>query len=280
MNLFTKMPGIRTGLLSFAFLIPGIILGQSVSKRVLSKDTDKGIGYANVGIIGKNVGTVTDARGGFTLIIDDIYNNDSLRFFMIGYEPRSFLVSDLKSDSMSIIYLNPIVYRLDEVKVIYHKPRKIKLGTEVNPNEVRAGFASNNLGSELAVKIHLRGLVNLEDINLNIGVCTFDSVTYRLNVYQADSQGNYNNILTSPIYLSFSKDKINNVITFDLKKYDIKVEGDILVALELYKDLGEGRLLFRTYLDSGSTFHRKASEGKWVEATGKVGLYLHGMLLN
>lgn len=278
MKRFAQEYKIKAGLLLFVLFIPGIIFSQSQKGRVLSSESNVGIGYANVGIIGKNVGTVTDTQGYFTLPLENIYDNDSLRFFMIGYEPKALLISQFKKDPVKNIYLKPRVYALHEVTVTYIKPREIKLGTPVYPNELRSGFGYNNLGSELGIKIHVRGYVKLEDIYFNIGVCTYDSVTYRLNIYQSDNQIDYYNILTTPIYISFSKDKINKPIKFDLSKYSISVNGDILVALELYKDLGEGKLLFRTDYYGGKTYHRKASEAKWSEAAGIVGMYLHGQL--
>jgi hypothetical protein len=51
------------------------------------------------------------------------------------------------------------------------------------------------------------------------------------------------------------------------------------VTLELYKDLGEGRLLFKTEFFTGTTYHRKTSQGNWTEAPGVVGMYLHGSLI-
>jgi hypothetical protein len=198
---------------------------------------------------------------------------------MIGYESKSMLVSQFKKDSIKTVYLKPVLYSLHEVIVIYHRPREVKLGTEVVSNELRSGFGYNDLGSEMGIKIHIRGQVKLKDINLNVAVCTYDSVTYRLNIYQSNNKIDYKNILTVPIYISFSKDKINNVITFDLWKYSIIVEGDVLIALELYKDLGEGSLLFHTEYFTGLTYHRKAIEGSWTEAPGVIGMYLHGQLI-
>jgi hypothetical protein len=279
MKLHVQKIKIKTGLSFFLLFISGLVFSQSQRGRVLSSETNSGIGFVDVGIIGKNIGTVTDKAGNFTLTLDNIYNNDSIRFSMIGYEPKSLLAGQFKTDSIKNVYLKPVLYALKEVRVIYHKPRKIILGTEVVSNDLRSGFGSNDLGCELGIKIHVRGQVKLKDINLNVAVCTYDSVTYRLNIYQSDNKIDYKNILTVPIYISFSKDKINNVITFDLWKYSIIVEGNVIIALELYKDLGEGSLLFHTEYFTGYTYHRKAIEGNWIEAPGVIGMYLHGQLV-
>lgn len=277
------IPGlnIKTVFLLFALFMPGLVFSQSQKGKVLSGKTNTGIGYVNVGIIGRNIGTVSDESGGFTINLDKIDENDSLRFSMIGYESKTILVGNFKEDSAKIIYLNPSVYDLQEVKVISRKTRirEIILGNEVDYNVLKSGFSDNSLGSELAIKVHAKGPVRLQDLNLNVATCTFDSVTYRLNIYQSVSQTEFKNILTEPIYISFSRDKIKNALAFDLRRYSIIIEGNVLIALELYKDLGEGSLLFQTEFFTGSTYHRKTIEGRWIEAPGVIGMYLHGQLL-
>ena len=270
---------IKTGLFFSILFFPGLIFSQNQKGKVLSSETNLGIGFANVGIIGKNVGTVTDESGNFKIDFDNIYDNDSLRCSMIGYQSKTFLVGLFKKDTIKNVYLTPRSYSLREVKVIYRKPKEITFGNPVTSNDLRSGFANNDLGSELGIKVHVKGQVKLKDINLNVAICTFDSVNYRLNIYQEENQTDYKNILTKPIYISFSKDKINNVITFDLSKYLIIIEGTVLITLELYKDLGEGRLLFHTEFFTGTTYHRKTSQGTWTEAPGVIGMYLHGLLI-
>ena len=273
-------PGLssKAGLL-FVLLISSPVYGQSQKGKVLSGETNSGIGFVNVGIIGRNTGTVTDESGNFTITLDKAYEKDSLRFSMIGYESKSFLIRNFKEDTISKVYLTPKSYDLPEIKVSSRKYKEIKIGTEVLTNTLRSGFAANDLGSELGIQIKVRGLVKLKNINFNVAVCTFDSVTYRLNVYKAVNKTDYRNILTQPIYITFSKDKINEVITYDLSKYSILVDGDVLIALELYRDLGEGRLLFHTEFFTGYTYHRKTSEGKWTKAPGVVGMYSYGQLI-
>lgn len=279
MILYKQKLNIKTGLLLFALFIPEVIFSQSQKGKVFSRETNSGLGFVNIGIIGKNIGTVSDESGNFTITIGDAYDIDTLRFSMIGYESKSFLVGYFKEKSTKDVYLDPISYKLQEVKVIYHKPREITLGTPVFSNDLRSGFAYNDLGSELGIKVQIKRPVKLKDINLNVATCTYDSVTFRLNIYETFNQIEYKNILTKPIYISFTKDKINKVITFDLREYSIIIEGDVLVALELYRDLGEGRLLFRTKYFTGTTYHKKSSEGKWTESSGEIGMYLNGLII-
>jgi hypothetical protein len=273
------MPNIKTGLLLIFLFIPGVIFSQPVEGRVLSGKTKSGIGFVNVGIIGRNIGTVSDGSGSFRINIENKYDNDSIRFSMIGYESKTIPVVLFKKDSTKTIYLNPRSYYLQEVTVVYHRPKNIRLGTPVTSKDLKSGFADNDLGSELGIALEVRKKVKLKNLNLNVAVCTFDSVTYRLNIYQSENQSEYKNILSEPIYLSFSKDQISKVITFDLSPYSITIEGDVLITLELYKDLGQGRLLFYTTFFTDYTWHKKTSQGDWTKSPGIIGMYLNGLVL-
>ena len=282
MNFFIKRLSINAVLL-FVFLFSSIpVYSQSLKGKVLSTSTNTGIGFVNVVIVGKNIGTVSDVDGNFSLEHVNIFDNDSLRFSIIGYESKTLSGHQFKEDSLIKVFLDSKIYKLLEVNVIHkkgRKPREIIIGTPVVSNDLKSGFENNNLGSELGIKVHVKQAVLLKDLNLNIATCTFDSVTYRLNIYQSVNQIEYKNILTEPIYISFSKDKIKNVITYDLRKYSLIVEGNILIALELYKDLGEGSLLFHTEFFTGSTFHRKTIEGIWTKSPGVIGMYLDGQII-
>ena len=275
---FLRKSFIKKGIFSFVLFVPEVVFCQLFEGRVIvHENNNSGVSFVNVGIIGKNVGTVTDQSGNFSIDLDKIYDKDSIRFSMIGYESRSFLVRAFKDNAIKTIYLGPKSYSLNEVKIVYHKVREITLGIPVTSEALKSGFAENNLGSELGVKLKTRGKVKLDNINLNVATCTYDSVTYRLNIYQAINEIEFKNILIQPIYISFSKDKIDKPITFDLGKYSIIVEGDILVTLELYKDLGKGKLLFNTQFFTSYTYHKKTSEGRWTKAPGAIGMYLHAL---
>jgi hypothetical protein len=268
-----------TGFFFFVLLIPSVSYSQCHKGIVLSSDSKAPIGYVNVGIVGKNVGTVADGSGKFTIELENIYDQDSLRFSMIGYESKSFLIGHFKKNPVNDIFLNPKCYNLQEIQVVYPKTRDIVLGDPVTTDVLRSGFSDNDLGSELGIRFQTKGKVKLEDLNLNIATCTYDSVKYRLNIYEIDKNDEYNNILSEPIYITFSKEMINDVITLDLKKYSLIVNGDVLISLELFKNLGEGRLLFHTQYFTGYTYHRKCSMADWIAAPGVIGMYVHGKLI-
>jgi hypothetical protein len=265
-----------SGLVLLLLTVSPYIFSQSQEYRVLSEGTTSGIGFVNVGVIGKNIGTVTDEYGRFGLDFAELADEDSLRFSMIGYESGIFSVQQLKTNPSATVFLRSRIYELPEMKVVYPRGREILLGTPVLSNALRSGFSDNTLGSELGIKINVKKRLKVKDINLNIGVCTYDSITYRLNIYQQSEGDAWENILTKPIYISFTKNDISKPVTLDLKDYYIFLEGETIITLELYRDLGEGKLLFLTQFFTGTTYHRKTKEGVWTQSPGQVGMYLHG----
>lgn len=269
---------IRIALILIILLLPRYLICQTLYGRVLSSKTDSAISYVNIGIVGKNIGTVSDESGKFIVKPERVDINDSLKFSMIGYKSKTVQLSYFRDDTAKTVFLDPVLYSLNEVKVIYRRPRIVEIGTEVAAG-IGSGFGYNFLGSEFGIKLDVRRPLKLINLNLNVSKCTFDTVTYRLNIYKLTDKLEYINILTQPIYISFTKEQINRPVKFDLQKYSLRVEGDIIVALELYKELGDGKLFFYTGSFAGSTYHRRTIEGSWIEAGGIIGMYLKGQVI-
>jgi len=82
---------------------------QTFESIVKDAKTGKPISYANVGIVGKSVGTVTDDSGHFKL---GLHNNDTgvLKISIIGYQSQQFIIADfVKNYSPNqIIMLMPV----------------------------------------------------------------------------------------------------------------------------------------------------------------------------
>jgi hypothetical protein len=51
--------------------------------------------YVNIGIVNKNIGTISNNNGEFVLAIPAEFENDSVRFSMVGYVPLTLSVADL-----------------------------------------------------------------------------------------------------------------------------------------------------------------------------------------
>lgn len=76
------------------FLIGLMSVLSGYSRTVLSESTREPVIYASVGVINRNLGTVTDTSGNFSLSIPSGFVNDSIRISSVGYVAKTFAVKD------------------------------------------------------------------------------------------------------------------------------------------------------------------------------------------
>lgn len=246
---------------------------QEYSGQIINKKTGQVVEYVNIGIIGQNIGTVSDGSGKFTLQLNSQFDNDTIRVSRIGFYPFSAKVADFKKFSNQNISLDERVFELDAVTV-HHKTYKQKvLGVTAKTTKIIAGFKDNILGYELGILMKIKKSALLEEININFGRCTYDSIFYRVNVYEMKGKMKFENILNEPIYLKLAKENIAETVVIDLKPYNLVTQGNVLVTLEHVRNLGPGFLYFSSNITS-RTYFRKTSEGKWDSAPVGISISL------
>lgn len=256
--------------LSYSFLN-----GQIVCKgRLLDASSNQPVEFANIGIVGKNVGTVTNEKGEYSFTVPDSLINESIKLSMLGYKSKIESVKNLASKTL--IQLEQNATQLNEV-TIRSKKLKVKIiGNETKTQMVSGGFTSNKLGAEMAIKLSIKKpQTQVRKVMVNINVNTLDTVpVFRCNIYSVDKDGMPGeNILTQNIII-VPKEK-TGYIDFDLKPYSIFVNEDVFISLEWIKDLGNAKgLAFSTKLIGASTYYRQTSQGKW-EKTNSIGVGLH-----
>lgn len=238
--------------------------GQSIVGNIVSQSSKRPVEYVNVGINGKNIGTVSDINGNFKIDIDSQLDEDSLLFSSIGYVPKFIKIKELRNANIEVA-LKEKVY---EIKPVVVKPRIYKqktLGVKTRFKKIAAGFKDNLLGYEMGIIMKVKKSARIKSVNLNLSVCAYDSLFYRLNIYKVTGPLMFENILESPIYLNLAKDEVKETVRVNLEKYNLVMEGDFLVTIEHVKDLGDGRLYFCAGLKE-KTYYRKTSQGEWKTA--------------
>ena len=249
--------------LGIVFILTFSVLhGQNrIAGSVLNAESNLPVEYVNIGIVGKNIGTVSDKNGQFNLLIESQYLNDSLLFSCIGYESCSVKISDIKEND--IIPLKEKPFLLNEVVVIPRIFKEQVFGIASKSGIGVAGFKNNNLGYECGLLMKNKKRTEIKSVKVNISSCAYDTIFYRLNIYEVKEKGNFENILTEPIYVIASKENVlNGSLQVDLTEQNIVVNGNFLVTLEHVRDLGNGGLWFPASLKQ-KTYYRKTSQGKW-----------------
>jgi hypothetical protein len=248
-------------LLAFSLFFTLFSYSSFFSGNTINSKTKKPVEYVNIGIVGKNIGTVADENGKYKIDLDSKYDNDTLRFSCIGYSSFSIKVADFKKLKSDIL-LEEKITEMKEV-VIFPKVFKQKtLGVTATGKAIQAGFDTVKLGSEYGILMKIKKSAYLQKVNVNIARCSFDTMFYRLNIYKVVGKKQFENILKEPIYLKLPKEQTKKTVEIDLTKYNLVVQGSVLVSLEQVKDQGAGKLFFCVGL-SESTYYRETSQGDW-----------------
>ncbi|MCU0359316.1 MAG: carboxypeptidase-like regulatory domain-containing protein [Bacteroidia bacterium] len=230
--------------------------------------------FANVGILGKGLGSVSNEKGEFEFKVPDSLVNETLKISLIGYKSIQLKVSEVQNGKHILLPLASI--KLEEVQV---NPKKVKikiLGNETSSKAVSGGFKSNLLGAEMGVRLNIKHPdTYLRTLKFHINSNTLGKTPiFRVNVYAKAADGMPGeNILKQNIIIE-PKDTVG-MVEVDLKPYLVFVSDDVFVTLEWIKDLGNATgLYFSTKLVGSATYFRTTSQAKW-EKVSPVGVGLH-----
>lgn len=245
--------------------------GQQYTGRIIDDSTGKVIAYANIGVVHKSIGTVSDFNGNYSIEISEQFDADSIRISCIGYYPCVLKVIDFKTQEQRDIYLKPQIFAIEEVQV---KPRLFEqktLGVTTKSKMAQAGFEENQLGYECGILFQSKKSTIIETIHLNVARCTYDTVFYRVNIYKSSGNMEFENVLQQPIYIHLTQKEIQDEIIIDLKNHHLTLTGDFLITLEHVKDLGPGILYFCAGF-SNKTYFRKTSQAMWEKVPVGISL--------
>lgn len=241
----------------------------TIDAQLLDQQTKKPISYANIGFFEKSIGTVSDSNGEFQLIYNDeqISGADKLQISALGYKTLQLNKKELEKYLLNTnkIYLNPEPFVLEEVVINNDRKVQQRIGSfELNNNIMGYWKDAKALGGEIASKIIIRNEnTQLLDLKFNIIENASDSLKVRVNIYNYKDRYPGDKLNSQNIYYTI---KIKSgVETIDLKPYDIYVNNDIIVSIELLKVYGDKIGLAISGRDQGSTnsFLRYISQDKW-----------------
>lgn len=120
-----------------------------IQGRLISESNIDSLGYAMVNVKGKNINTITN-RVGFFSLSENLTLGDSIVFSHIAYEPKTVTLSELKEIG-NIIKLSPKTYTLDEVAIVG--------GSAVNKLKKALEVSKSNLSLPIRLETYYREFV-------------------------------------------------------------------------------------------------------------------------
>lgn len=255
----------KTKLLFFVSLLVLInvnfSLSQMIEGKVVDAETKKHLSYVNVGIRGKNLGTVTDTAGYFKLLIKEP-SNDTLMFSLIGYESYAMGIRDLMKAKDIDIRLTQKTYQLKEVVVSSKKYNYELLGNHDKNKHRKLGIGRDQLGAELGTVIRVKNVpAYIESAKFYIVKNDYGKIRLRLNIYDLKKDNPSESILTKPIYIE--TDLKSGLWKIDLAEYNLVVNNDFFISLEYIQDMGYQGLYFSFGFDNSPSFMKATSHADW-----------------
>ena len=263
----------KTPLFLFVFLLSFTALNAQhiVQGRIIDAFTKEPLPFVNIGVLKKELGTVSNEEGFFFLEVPDLFAKETLRFSMIGFDERDFQVADLEAILLSnnTLVLAEQTTFLEEVVLTAEK----KWDTRVSGNSTTSkllitGFTSNQLGNEIALFVKVKKTpAYIDGIQFSVVENIYPEVRFRVNVYSSDYRFPDENILKENIFITLKQSE--GLISVDLKEYDILVDDDVFISLEwIDEDLGSEGLWFSAGVFGKSIYARSTSQAEWKKQRG------------
>ena len=243
----------------------------TVDATVMDTNTNKPIPYVNVGFIDQAIGTVSDQNGKVLLEFDEntVGQDAILQISMLGYESIKINLQDLyarlaKTDK---IYLRPSVTQLDEATIVAEKRRKLMLNRPRGVyNFIGYWKDKKGLGGEIATLVKVRHSdVKLRALNFIVNENESDSLRVRVNVYEESGNKPGNKLITENIYHTIKGS--NTEVAIDLTPYNILVQDDFVIGIELVKVYGDYIGFSVQGTNKGKAYIRDVSQDAWKKFT-------------
>ena len=263
----------KTFLFLFAFLlcIPVLNAQYILQGRIIDALTKEPLPFVNVGVLKKELGTVSNEDGFFFLEVPDVFAKETLRFSMIGFDERDFQVADLEAILLSnnTLVLAEQTTFLEEVVLTAKKKWYTRVsGNATTSKLLITGFTSNQLGNEIALFVKVKKTpAYIEGIQFSVVENIYPEVRFRVNVYSSEYRFPDENILKENIFVTLKQSE--GIISVDLKEYDILVDDDVFISLEwIDEDLGSEGLWFSAGVFGKSIYARSTSQAEWKKQRG------------
>lgn len=207
-----------------------ISIAQIYQGEIRDAVTGAPLPYANLGVIGKNKGGISNEQGIFNIDLNGVAESDSLMISYIGYQSKVFLVKEFDF-SNSLIKLSPNAYELLNIQVVANR-KTLKIGNDKKRYKGYTGWGASKPSEGIA-----RGTVidatqypiALKRLAVKFRHNTFDSVKCRVHIHEFVNGQIGKSLLTKNVFFTTSKKRW---VFVDLEKEAILIDKSIAVGVE------------------------------------------------
>lgn len=253
-------------------LLPFFLSAQSrLSGRIFDGGSNTPLAYVNIGVLGAGIGTVSGLDGAFSLSIPSRLNQETIKLSMLGYESKTFGVTEFRQlmRSEGKVVLQPKQYDLEQIVVVPDFTKTKVIGNPARRMKLLDGFSGDKLGREGGIIIKLKKRYQPAKVikfQLYIAYSTYDQLKFRLNFYSVRNNKPFKPLAQENVIIT--TDIKEGILEVDLEQYNIVVQDDFAVTLEWIEDFGEGRLRFPFRRFGPRCVFRYASQDSWDSYSG------------
>ena len=225
-----------TPLLLLLLLLIAPAAAQPITGRITDAATHAALPYVNIGVVGKDLGTVADEQGVYKLAFQKSLATETVRISSLGYAPRNLTLTELAAQPN--VALAPEAVPLAEVLVRGKAGfrRTHTLGNTGNAEMATNTLASNSLGGQVGTVIKIsRRPTRIVNAVFNIARSSPGQVTFRVNMYRLGPDGLPIEVKLLPREVIVTSPIVRGPITVDLSADQLVLDEDFFLAIELLK---------------------------------------------
>lgn len=289
--LFLKL--VRYIIPGLLFLALSILNGQDlkISGIVADAMSEDELPFANIMVLNRTIGTSSDSKGFFELILADSLINDSIIISYVGYQKLTFCISDIEG---GIIKLIPHRIKLNEVVIKpSHKKAKTIIVNKFKRRKCSIRYAPLNNGSTevwipfrpeeptiealyFPYKEEYGESRRLQEVRLKVSNLKAPPTYFSLHIFHAsDDKSPGDDLLTKPIIVEVTE--TTSAIIINLEEYNLIIpENGLFVGFELLI-IDENKRIFQfengnsltTYSPYLNFLRVKEEQHFWLYTMGK-----------
>lgn len=245
---------------------------HAVQGTIVNAETGEHIPYVNVGVLGQNIGTVSDRNGNFSLELNEQQLADTLRFSCIGYQRLVISLQQFVLEK-KIIKLRTEQNELQEIIIAAKGLKSRVIGNRTRSKFISTPFGYRQLGAEIGIKIPIRNTPTYVDsFNFYVPYNQLQGkAIFRLNIYSIKDNKAFHNLLKENILVEVGPGQTGKIV-LPLRQYNIILKDDVIVSLEWVAHDGNlqkgDRLSFSLGFFNHGTYVRYASQAEMDKKFG------------
>jgi hypothetical protein len=274
---------------AIVFLVPEVFsqdrAGKSIHLNGVIVDAENKLplSYANIGILNKSFGTVSDTTGNFSLSVNAENSMDTLQISLVGYQTVKLVVRDFAEKlNGKPIELQVRAYVLDAVEISIKKEVPEIAGRNKAGGFIQFAMHPKKeivLGTEIGMRFKAATYpAFLKDFSWFFSVNNFKKIKFRINIYSLK-----NNM---PDTLLLNKDVFVDVVDYksgwnkvDLTPYNVIVSTDFVISIQwLEHDIKDGEqakvFIPGAMSSKHASYFRIASQDKWTRTKTNLCYYV------